>query len=219
MAYISNIRDLEKKIYYFNAAKVNNHSVEADVPSNAQFTDTTYQLFTEETDPDKGGLVPKPVIPNGYSASECYLTADGVWRTIEDGLSVLVESDLKYVKDDTSQGNNHVGTVVGAVRYNRAIGENSVAAGLYTVATQDNSLVIGKYNQYKEAGGTGEVFSIGNGDSIFSRKTVFSVLDNGNIYMDITQSSSDPLYLAIERVGGFNPGQNPPIFENIYAGD
>lgn len=200
MAYISRIVDLQGNIYYFDAIRVNNHTVEKDVPSNAIFTDTTYQLFTEEMDTTKGGLVSLPELPSGADPAQYYLTANGEWQKLADDLSVLVESDLRYVKDDTSGSANHIGTVIGDVANNQAIGQYSVAAGQGTIATQNDSLAIGRYNKTK----SGEMFVIGVGtNASTNRKSAFSVLDNGNIYLLL--ESGDPLYncLASNGPGSF----------------
>lgn len=60
-----------------NAATVNGHSVNSDVPANAKFTDTTYSNMTAATASaaGKSGLVPAPAA--GKQAS--YLRGDGTW--------------------------------------------------------------------------------------------------------------------------------------------
>lgn len=63
-----------------SASEVNGHTVDADVPSNAKFTDTTYTEFqgTDGTSDGAPGLVPAPKkseFGNSYS-----LGSDGTWR-------------------------------------------------------------------------------------------------------------------------------------------
>lgn len=62
-----------------NAATVGGHTVAADVPSGAKFTDTTYSAFKAATASAAGGagLVPAPAA----GAQAKYLRADGSWQT------------------------------------------------------------------------------------------------------------------------------------------
>lgn len=62
-----------------NAATVNGHTVNADVPANAKFTDTTYSDMTGATSSANGthGLVPAPAKGNQTK----YLRGDGTWQT------------------------------------------------------------------------------------------------------------------------------------------
>lgn len=50
MDKISSVLGLTSSQYSGNAATVNGHTVESDVPANAVFTDTTYQNATESSD-------------------------------------------------------------------------------------------------------------------------------------------------------------------------
>ena len=62
-----------------NAATVNKHTVDSDVPADAKFTDTTYGSMRGATSSAAGiaGLVPAP----SPGAGDRYLGADGTWRT------------------------------------------------------------------------------------------------------------------------------------------
>lgn len=64
-----------------NAATVGGHTVEANVPEDAKFTDTTYSAFKGATGSAAGGsgLVPAPQAAD----SGKYLKGDGTWGTIE----------------------------------------------------------------------------------------------------------------------------------------
>jgi len=64
-----------------DAATVNGHSVNADVPSNAKFTDTTYGVFVKSGGGAKAGLVPSPGTTAG---TKKYLREDGTWQTPPD---------------------------------------------------------------------------------------------------------------------------------------
>lgn len=61
-----------------NASKVNNHTVESNVPANAKFTDTTYSNFVKSGSGAKNGLVPAPSTTAGTTK---YLREDGTWQT------------------------------------------------------------------------------------------------------------------------------------------
>lgn len=60
-----------------NAATVNGHKVNADVPANAKFTDTTYSNFVKSGSGAKSGLVPAPSTTAGTTK---YLREDGSWQ-------------------------------------------------------------------------------------------------------------------------------------------
>ena len=64
-----------------NADTVNGHTVLADVPENAKFTDTTYEVFKGASATQKGtwGLVPMPI----QGSENSYLRGDGTWAEIE----------------------------------------------------------------------------------------------------------------------------------------
>ena len=56
--------------------KVNGHTINADVPSDAKFTDTTYSNFVKSGSGAKAGLVPAPSTTAGTTK---YLREDGTW--------------------------------------------------------------------------------------------------------------------------------------------
>ena len=60
-----------------NAATVNNHTVEKDVPSNAVFTDTTYSVMGASGSGHASGLVPDPGSTAGTTK---FLREDGTWQ-------------------------------------------------------------------------------------------------------------------------------------------
>ena len=66
-----------------DAATVNGHTVESNVPADAKFTDTTYPVFAGATASENGttGLVPEPTIED----ADKYLCGDGTWKTVSGG--------------------------------------------------------------------------------------------------------------------------------------
>ena len=66
-----------------DAATVNGHTVESNVPADAKFTDTTYPVFAGATASENGttGLVPEPTIED----TDKYLCGDGTWKTVSGG--------------------------------------------------------------------------------------------------------------------------------------
>ena len=64
-----------------NASKVNNHTVESNVPVNAKFTDTTYSNFVKSGSTAAAGLVPAPSTTAGTTK---YLREDGTWQVPPD---------------------------------------------------------------------------------------------------------------------------------------
>lgn len=72
------MNDLDNSAFTGDAKTVGGHTVSADVPSSAKFTDTTYSDMKGATASASGthGLVPAPV-SDGYNTK--YLRADGKW--------------------------------------------------------------------------------------------------------------------------------------------
>ena len=78
-----------------NAATVNNHSVNADVPANAKFTDTTYAVFKGATASAAGGqgLVPAPAA----GGQDKYLAGDGTFKDLPtDSAITIAEIDALF---------------------------------------------------------------------------------------------------------------------------
>ncbi len=75
-----------------NASKVNNHTVDKDVPSNAVFTDTTYSQISRGSG---AGLAPG--LPSGSGTSK-YLREDGTWQTPTNTWKLNDFSNEGYVK-------------------------------------------------------------------------------------------------------------------------
>ena len=85
LSNVDNTADADKSVKHAtsadsatNATKVNNHTVETDVPANAVFTDTTYSNFVKSGSGAKNGLVPAPSTTAGIKK---YLREDGTWQT------------------------------------------------------------------------------------------------------------------------------------------
>lgn len=78
-----------------NADTVNNHTVNADVPANAKFTDTTYAAFKGATASAAGGvgLVPAPAA----GGQNKYLAGDGTFKDLpSDSAITTAEIDALF---------------------------------------------------------------------------------------------------------------------------
>ena len=86
-----------------NSAKVNGHTVNADVPAGAKFTDTntTYSNFVKSGTGAKAGLVPAPSTTAGTTK---YLREDGTWQVPPD------TNNKASAISKTTNGNNIKGT-------------------------------------------------------------------------------------------------------------
>ena len=83
-----------------SASEVNGHTVDADVPSDAKFTDTTYSAFrgTEGMSDGTSGLVPAPKASefgNSYA-----LSSDGKWRDFGQTFVSQSFADGAYATND-----------------------------------------------------------------------------------------------------------------------
>lgn len=78
-----------------NADTVNNHSVNKDVPSDAQFTDTTYSIFTTSS----AGLAPSG---GGSLNRNKILANDGTWKWAEDQTIDFTSNDVSSDADATA---------------------------------------------------------------------------------------------------------------------
>lgn len=93
-----------------SASEVNGHTVDADVPSDAKFTDTTYTEFqgTEGTSDGAAGLVPAP--KKSEFGNRYGLGSDGMWRDFgqtfvtNDALENAIKELKKYVDTQSPGG-------------------------------------------------------------------------------------------------------------------
>lgn len=91
---------------------VNGHTVEADVPANAEFTDTTYGDMTGASDSSDGvsGLVPSPTVAD----KDKFLKGDGTWGEVGSSIDGVKEASLveysgeKYYIQIKVNGSNNV---------------------------------------------------------------------------------------------------------------
>lgn len=90
---ISSVLGLTVTNYNGSAAKVNNHTVESDVPSNAVFTDTTYQEATIST--------------SGLLSSSDKIIIDGINSTY----ATKTESSNHVVASETQPSNQQAGDI------------------------------------------------------------------------------------------------------------
>lgn len=101
---VDNIADSEKSVKYAasagSASKVNGHTVNADVPADAEFTDTTYSTFqgTEGMSDGTSGLVPAP--KKSESGDSYALGSDGNWKDLSKTFVQQTYADGAYATND-----------------------------------------------------------------------------------------------------------------------
>ena len=123
-----------------NADTVNGHTVDTDVPADAEFTDTVYDVFVKSGAEAKAGLVPSP--PTTVGADK-YLREDGTW-TVPPGIKY--DSTVTGVKGSAETeyrtGNvNITAEDVGAVPIGGDTAENTTA---FTAASTRENLKSGE---------------------------------------------------------------------------
>lgn len=138
-----------------NAATVNNHSVNSDVPANAVFTDTTYSAATTTAD----GLMSasdKTKLNNIETGAQAHIVP--TTAEVKSALNVVTTSQGKYLKDDgtwdtppdttystmVASGTGHAGGLVpdppetaGTLKYLREDGTWSEPEGGYVPTLLD----------------------------------------------------------------------------------
>ena len=87
---VDNTADANKSVKYatssgsaINASKVNNHTVESDVPSNAKFTDTNTWIALKGATTSAAGTAGYAPAPSAGAANR-YLRSDGTWSVPPD---------------------------------------------------------------------------------------------------------------------------------------
>lgn len=202
MPNVSKIRNLKGQIFYLMAEQVNSHTVQSDVPQNAQFTDTTYDLFTNaaSTKKERGGTVPFPSSTQlADDATHRFLNAQGNWIKInEDGeITYKAESTLSYVKDN-SEVTNDYSVKLNDVDNNTSSAQYTLTAGQGTTASVNHQVVIGKYNSQDND----SIFLVGNGADAAHKANIFGVSYDGNAFLALDEQ--DELATAIKALWGAN---------------
>ena len=136
-AYIKN-KPATMKANGGNADTVNNHTVKSDVPENAKFTDTTYNVFTAAAD----GLVPKAATPvTTDNAYKYFLTAAAKWQTFGLAAATTATNATVTLNDGASKDPQAIASVI-------IPAASASAAGLATAAmvTKLNGIAEGANN-------------------------------------------------------------------------
>lgn len=145
-----------------NADTVNGHTVLADVPKNAVFTDTHYIPFTGATAVEKGsmGLVPAP----SPTQVNSYLRGDGTWAEIE--------------KVTIGEAGENLGVV-------KTGGNVTIAGGIITVNDNGHAHTIANVTGLQDAldgkANAGDIPNIGNATAVkdgLMSSTDFTKLQN-----------------------------------------
>lgn len=186
-----------------NADTVNGHTVNADVPADAKFTDTVpdlslYALKAKygDTTIDVGRKADTTVgelstaegeqtTASGYASH-----AEGV-RSRAEGKYSHAEGGLTGARGNSSHSEGYGTSAKGICSHaegeqTKASGYASHAEGYYTTATNDQSHAGGHYNADMTAGGStsntvGTAFVIGNGTSSTALSNAFSVMFDGTV--------------------------------------
>lgn len=156
------VGSLTKPVYVSNGTPTEClHSVESNVPENAQFTDTTYAAFEGSTESSDGseGLVPKPV----QGQQEKFLKADGTWSDVNvetmtgctsdlDGSKGLVPAPAKgkynsFLKGDGTWASYSAGSGLDLVSLTFNLSDSGVQAGTYgpTPNAEEMTSYVGDY--------------------------------------------------------------------------
>lgn len=133
-------------VYILNGSPtVVKHTVKVDVPEDAKFTDTTYDVFTGSTESEPGteGLVPAP----STAESDKFLKGDGTWSDVEfddmvgctsteDGKRGFVPAPAKgkynsFLKGDGSWASYSAGYGLDLVSLTFNLEDSGVAPGEY----------------------------------------------------------------------------------------
>lgn len=195
-----------------DADTVNGHTVNADVPADAKFTDTVpdlslYALKAKygDTTIDVGRKADTTV--GELSTAEGYRTTASGYASHAEGMMSRAEGQYSHAEGGTTgaRGNSShsegyatlaKGTCSHAEgEQTKASGYASHAEGYYTTATNDQSHAGGHYNADMTAGGStsntvGTAFVIGNGTSSTVLSNAFSVMFDGTVKAKSTITAS-----------------------------
>lgn len=185
-----------------NAATVNGHTVGADVPEDAVFTDTVVDISGK---PDAENPVctgtfslnrkPNTTIGN-YSFAAGYLSTASGNHSLAMGTQTMAEGEHAYAEGHSTLARgkySHAeGRCTGAKGdYSHSEGNNtqaegscSHAGGEGTYAVRNYSTVIGLYNKKDLSEDSGSMFIIGNGTGTVNskRSNLFRIADTGEVY-------------------------------------
>ena len=115
------------------------------------------------------------------------------------GASTIASGNYSIAMGYNTTASGYESTAIGG--FTNASGDISTAMGNNTKAKSQNSLVIGKYN---DTTATNRLFEIGNGTADNARSNALTVLDNGNVGINIINPNEK---LQIE--GNIKLGQSP----------
>ena len=195
-----------------NADTVNGHTVNADVPADAVFTDTVpdlslYALKSKygDTTIDVGRKAGTTV--GMYSTAEGYNTTASGHFSHAEGSSTTASERFSHAEGGSTTTSGRFSHAEGSSTtasgesshaegmYTTASGERSHAEGTYTTATNGQSHAGGHYNADMTTGGmlnntTGTAFVIGNGTSKTALSNAFSVMFDGTVKAKSTITAS-----------------------------
>lgn len=181
MGSIKYLQDSSGKAYYFDALRVNGHTVLKDVGADAKLTDTTYNILSSNssytTADNKGLVVPLPA--SGQRTSDYILAANGSWRQrsslqINSSFIKNASANAKTIIIGDDNSNN---TATSAANY-------SFVTGFNNEATASNQFVMGQYSDASAE----DIFIIGNGTSTEAKSNCFVIKKDGHIEFDTSST-------------------------------
>ena len=180
-----------------DAGTVSGHTVNADVPADAVFTDTIpdltpYALKSKygDTTIDVGRKAGTTV--GGYSVAEGQMTtASGLDSHAEGGYTIAsadgahAEGWLSTASGHNAHAEGYNTTASGDISHaegyiTTASGYASHAGGMHTKALHDNEVAYGRYNKSNDD----TLFSVGDGGSDTARHNAFEITTSGGMLHD-----------------------------------
>lgn len=178
--YVSNFIDFRGRKLDIESNKVNNHTIQADVPSDAKYTDTTYSILNENSNNSNiNYLVNLPTnITSAYLKQSC-LDANGEWQVITP--PSISQEDIDKAKERKSVKEKATNTVVfGSSATLSQLTNNNISIGQSNSSNTQHQFIVGKGSQ-----------SSPNSAFIVAKdKNIFSVEKDGNMKFIINTSAS-----------------------------
>ena len=194
-----------------NADTVNGHTVNADIPADAVFTDTVpdlspYALKSKygDTTIDVGRKANTKI--GSYSTAEGQDTTASGTASHAEGYTTIASMDYSHTE---GIGTTASGTASHAEGFNTiASGKYSHAGGKETKALHDNEVAYGSYNESND----NTLFSIGDGTANSKRHNAFEITTTGGKLHDKDIATADLIPTELPANGG-----NADTLDGLHA--